>query len=332
MSKSLWVTWERHRRSKELAAEFEADYYPLVYEAKRPLRYFVLSVRTVFLLVKTKPKLVFCQNPSIVLTTLLVLLKSFFCYRLIVDRHSNFKLEHKESSLLKWKVFHFLSEYTIRHADLTIVTNNRLKSICNDSGGSAAVLQDKIPCLTESIKRSPPLFMKKLEKLQVMFVTMFDEDEPIEEMIDAAGLLPNVMFYFTGNYNKKISLSDTENLSDNIILTGFVSDKEYLALMENCSLVVVLTKKDLILNCGAYEAISLNKPLILSDTPTLKSYFKGCALYSKNSKEDIANNIEYALLNCDRLVLEENKEKRKLQESWQVSFENLMLQVAGKSN
>lgn len=327
MSKRLWITWENHRRSKELASEFEADYYPLVYDANRPVRYFVLTFRTIHLLFREKPKIVFCQNPSIVLTALLTILKTIFRFKLIVDRHSNFKIEHKDSPLLKWKVFHLLSRWTIKKADLTIVTNEHLRKICNELGGSSEVLQDKIPDLKIDVDRQPPSFMKNREKTQVMFVTMFDDDEPIKEMVKTGPVLSNYILYFTGKYSKVYSYADLSGLSENIVFTGFIPDTEYLALMENSDLVVVLTKKDLILNCGAYEAISLSKPLILSDTPTLREYFDGCAWFANNNCLDISDKIKYASINSKQLVAIQSERKTKLQNEWRVSFDSIVLKV-----
>lgn len=292
MSKRLWITWENHRRSKELALEFDANYFPLVYEGNYLVRYAVLTARTVALILREKPRTVFCQNPSIVLTTLLILLRMVFCYILIVDRHSNFKFEYEKSPFVKWRIFHFLSRWTVRHADLTIVTNEHLKNVCKTYGGSAAVLQDKIPRFTKDLKRPPPAFMKKKEKTQVMFVTMFDPDEPIDEIVAASKVLSSCVCYLTGNYKKLYTNEKSEELLDfDIIMTGYISDEEYLSLMENSDLVVVLTKKDLILNCGGYEAIGMEKPLILSDTPTLRNYFGSAAKYSKCNADDIESNI-----------------------------------------
>lgn len=321
MSERLWVTWENHRRSEELSSEFCADYVPLIYDAKRPLRYFVLSMKTIFLLLKIRPKIVFCQNPSIVLTALLGFLKPIFRYKLIVDRHSNFKLEYKESMSLKWKTFHFLSNWTIRNSDLTIVTNDYLKKLCEESGGDAVVLQDKIPELFKKVDGNIPDFMSNLDKPQIMFVTMFDPDEPIKEIIEAASSLVDCICYLTGNYNKCYSDKDADKLSRcGVILTGFISNENYLSLMNNSDLVVVLTKKDFILNCGAYEAISLDKPLILSDTPTLRGYFKESAVYSECSASSIECRILEAAGNLELMKDKLVRSKVELKRDWSNKF------------
>ena len=72
--KSVWVTWEDHRRSRELAKAFDASYFPIIFNKNRFIRYPVLSFLTIRWLLIERPDLVFSQNPSIVLSFLLVIL------------------------------------------------------------------------------------------------------------------------------------------------------------------------------------------------------------------------------------------------------------------
>lgn len=324
MSTRIWITWENHRRSKELSSEFDAEYYPLVHAGKRPVRYVILIVKTIHLLLKRRPDVVFCQNPSLILTTILTFCRSAFSYKLIVDRHSNFKLEYADSRSLKWRIFHFLSSWTIKRADLTIVTNEDLQRICNDLGGRSEVLQDKLPNLAAKRKRPPPFFMTDMNKTQVMFVTTFDSDEPIDEITEAAKSLKGCVCYLTGNCRKYFSDEESRSLLNyNVVLTGFVSDDDYLSLMENVDIVVVLTKKDLILNCGAYEAISMDKPLILSDTPTLRRYFERAALYCEPDPLSIKSKILEASHDLNSLIENQAERKGELEGFWNERFKQV---------
>lgn len=324
MSKTLWITWEDHRRSRELAKEFKAFYVPLIFDSNRYLRYPILALRTAAVIFSKRPKVVFCQNPSIILAGILVFLKSLFGYYLVVDRHSNFKLEFVESNSIKWRMFHSLSRFTVRHADLTVVTNQKLKKLCDRIGGQSMVLQDKIPLLRGEEPRQRPSLMKHLHKYQVVAVTTFDSDEPIEEIVAASALSSDFVIYLTGNYRKRYSEEKAKALAEqNVILTGFIPDGDYLALMENSDLVVVLTEKDCILNCGAYEAISFGKPLILSDTPTLKEYFKGAAIYTLNDKENIYNKIEESLRKRQSRAQATTLAKSDLTHDWERRFQSV---------
>lgn len=325
MSNRLWISWEDHRRSRELAKEFGATYHPILLDANRFVRYPILSLITLIHLIKLRPSLLFCQNPSIVLTSLLVIVRPLFRFRLIVDRHSNFKIETIQSPSAKWRIFHFLSRMTIRKADLTIVTNQDLKELCEKIGGRAVVLQDKIPELRAEKPRARPEFMKEPDKPQIMFVTMFDPDEPINEIVEASRRMPEYVCYLTGNYKKvfRSKSPDGEIIGTSTVFTGFVSDEDYLSLMENSDLVVVLTKKDLILNCGAYEAISFDKPLILSNTQTLKDYFGNRAIYTDNNPVDLSFNINYIVSNLSKVGASQRLCSQNIINSWNDRFEDV---------
>ncbi|MDL0429719.1 glycosyltransferase [Marinobacter sp. TBZ242] len=195
-------------------------------------------------------------------------------------------------------------------------------------GGRAAVLQDKIPELRAGKPRARPGFMQELDKPQIMFVTMFDPDEPIDAIIEASRRMPEYVCYLTGNYKKIFrNRSLDENVETSTIFTGFVSDEDYLSLMENSDLVVVLTKKDLILNCGAYEAISFNKPLILSDTATLRDYFNNIAVYTKNDSRNIEESIKCCLAVSDSMVANVIDGKVELKGDWENRFIDINEQI-----
>ena len=145
MKQSVWITWESHRRSKELAKAFGAELITIDYSDASFWRYPLSIIKTIIVLFKKRPNILFVQNPSIILTTLASLLKPVFQYDLIVDRHSNFRFSTMNSSSFKWRVFHMLSKCTVKQADLTIVTVESLKKLVNEWQGRGAILQDKIP-------------------------------------------------------------------------------------------------------------------------------------------------------------------------------------------
>lgn len=319
----IWITWEDHRRSRELANAFNVKYCPLTLNSKRIFRYPYLTYRTILLLLKVRANLIFCQNPSIVLTSILVFFKSIFGYKLIVDRHSNFKFEHENSKKLKWRMFWLLSEFTIKKSDLTIVTNNHLMRFCENFGGRSAVLPDRIPKMTMSDNMSDLIINEN--KINVMFVCTFSSDEPILEILEAAKILgDSYNLYFTGNAKKFLSSKCSGvGLPSNVIFTGFISESDYSFLMSKSDVVLVLTGKEYILNCGAYEAVALGRPLVLSNTETIKSYFYKGVIYVGLTPEDIALGIRNAFKNRDKLLREISELKDELSKSWSMEFESI---------
>ena len=64
----LWIAWEKQRRSTVLSKEFNAKLYQFNNSGK--LRYPIVITKTLFLLIKKRPKILFVQNPSTVLAFL----------------------------------------------------------------------------------------------------------------------------------------------------------------------------------------------------------------------------------------------------------------------
>lgn len=325
-NKKIWITWEDHRRSRELADAFKANYCALLDSRSRYFRYFSLALRTVKLLKKERPNTVFCQNPSIVLTALLCLLKGLFGYYLIVDRHTNFKFNTLKSKRPIWRLFHALSRYTVKTANLTIVTNIYLKELVDSWGGEGVVLQDRLPVLNH-------IGHSKLEgKYNFAFICTFSEDEPYEDIVSLADdISSDIHIYITGNFKKwKKYMHGSVEIPSNVHLEGFLAEESYQALINSVDALIVLTDSDYTLNCGAYEGVSLGKPLVLSDTPTIRNYFTKGVVYTKYDKDSITSAIENAALRIRELSNEIGDLKPELENNWKSKF-NELERILGRS-
>jgi len=281
MADKVWISWERQRRTVELSAFFEADLHLIICDGNFLVRYLKSSFATILVLLKKRPKIFFVQNPSIVLAALAVVLKSLFGYLLIVDRHTNFKFDKRKSNKAKWKIFWCLSNFTLRYADYTIVTNRPLQKIINHIGGNGLVLQDSFPDMTTDAAYELVCESDK----NAVFVCTYADDEPVDEVIEAFSRLgEGYSLYITGNWRKKWNSLD--DLPSNIIATGFLSEDEYKALMKAVDAVIVFTTNDYTLTCGAYESLSLRKPALLSKKKALISYFGNSCKYCDEKSVD----------------------------------------------
>jgi|SRR5690554_34180 len=289
-SKNIWITWEDHRRSRELAKALEANYVAFHQRGSRYIRYPMLGLKTIFFLLYTRPDTVYCQNPSIILTTIVCFLKRVLGYKVIVDRHSNFKFQLIRSKKWKWKIFHLLSRYTIRKADLTIVTNDYLKDYVDSQNGHGFVLPDKLPTLSSAN-------IKPLKgEFNFVFISTFSDDEPIEAVITAMiGMDQSCHLYVTGRYSSYPDIDKLlSNLPTNVTLTGFLSEFDYQSLIASADTLIIITDQEYTLTCGAYEAVALEKPMVLGDTETLRNYFSLGAVYTGTDTVSIMDSLKLA--------------------------------------
>jgi len=300
---SLWVTWEHHRRTIELSRALSIELCELISPRSRALRYLALIARTVRCLVRRRPSLVVVQCPSVVLGLVVAMLKPLLRFTLVADLHNEAVKPFSISSGLYRLVLAFIH----RSADLCIVSNAHLVPIVEAVGGRTFVLPDKLPGLQSRSTVMPN------STRTVVFVCTYAPDEPYREVIEAARLLdPSVTVMVTGDYRRVDALRPP----DNVYLTGFVSERDYIALLQIADAIVDLTSIEDCLVCGAYEAVALAKPLVTSDTAALREYFHRGTVYTKHDRRSLAAAMTDALDNSDRLAAEMRGLRVELSRNW----------------
>lgn len=293
--KKIWITWEGHRRTIQLAADMpDLRLHVLDLEAPRWIRYPALIFRTLGVFFREKPKLVIVQNPSIVLAFFSIMMGVLMGFRVVSDTHND-AIQGPRPFEKRYCWMLPIYAKAQRWADLTIVTNEELSKVVLAYGGRPFTLPDRLP----RFENPTPIELKG--KHNVVFICTFADDEPYAEVINAGHLIdPSTYLYVTGPY-ERAPASLISSAPANVIFTGFLPDKKYIDLLFSCDVVMDLTRLENCLVCGAYEAVSLGKPLILSDTNQLRRYFHKGAIYTRNHAGDIANAIEYAKFHLDSL-------------------------------
>lgn len=315
--RKMWVSWERQRRSIVLSKEVDAKFHEILTRRSGVVRYVNCGHQTVRAVLREKPHILFVQNPSMVLAFMACLMK-LFCTNLIVvvDRHSNFS---NSTNPLIGSFLRFLSDTTIRMADLTIVTNVFLRELVDSLGGKGFVLEDRIPELsfTEEYRLKGTF--------NILFVCSFSIDEPVEAIIDAARRIdPCIHIYISGNHNKIKDRSLVDNLPENISLIGYVPDQVYFNYLHSVDAVIVLTDSEHTLTCGAYEGVAAGKPLILSNKRDLIGYFRKGVVPTENDGISLSHAIRGVVSDCDRLRQEIAELRLELAWDWKEKFKGLV--------
>ena len=171
-----------------------------------------------------------------------------------------------------------------RYAYLTIVTNDNLKYYIERRKGRAVVIRDPLPEFDLKISKRARSPVNGKSKICIACVYMA-ADEPYLEAISGAVKLP-------GHVQVSITSRLPENLEcdqpESITLTGFIDEKSYAGILASSHMVMLLTSREGCLNRGAYEAVALNKPMILADTAVIRSYFNKGVVYSELSDDQYA--------------------------------------------
>jgi glycosyltransferase involved in cell wall biosynthesis len=134
--------------------------------------------------------------------------------------------------------------------------------------------------------------------------------------------------YITGKL-KKNRLNGLA-VPDNVILTDFLSEPDYIKLLSSSDAIVVLTNTDNCMVCGAYEAVALGKPLILSNKKVLRDYFFQGVIFTENNPQHLAEAIMRAIAEKTSLEADIKDLKAVLEQSWAEQSEALYEKLHGK--
>lgn len=267
----LAISWEDHRRMRELCDWLGTPLEVMPTSQRGLRRYLSLSILTLKTLSRRRPRAVFLQNPSLILAVLVLVTRRLFgIRRVVMDAHNEAVTPFTHAY---WPIT-TLTRFALRNADATVVTNAALARIVEDAGGHPLVLPDRIPTPPVQEQRTSPNAV-----CTVMVVATFAADEPIADIVAAAARLgPGFEFSVTGN-SKKCPAVIRDSLPANVRLTGFLPEHDYWELMARSDVILDLTLKPDCLVCGAYEALALGKPMVLTGNDASKDLFGKFAVF-----------------------------------------------------
>jgi glycosyltransferase involved in cell wall biosynthesis len=325
--KSVFIVWTNlSPRAETMAAELKLDgQVGFLYEDRlkgrwlTPLRYLVQAWKTWLLLERERPEVVFVQSPPIFAPLVVAVWcqlrgktgssgqRAFYA----IDSHTSTFNSRKWSWALP--LLYLLS----RGAAVTIVASEAAQEMLQNWKVRSLFLIDGLPVLSPDSNT-----IGSQGEWRVAVISSFYSDEPVAEVFAAARLMPQVTFYFSGN-SERLAASMRAQKPENVILTGFLPDSAYASLLNHVQGLVVLTKEPNILNCGAYEAITMGKPAILSDWPQMRRYFTRGFVYVNNTPEAIAAGIKKLLSQQSLLIPEILAMRSELVAKRQPKFEEL---------
>ncbi|MFO0754190.1 MAG: glycosyltransferase family 4 protein [Thermodesulfovibrionales bacterium] len=322
--RKVWITWETQRRNDSMSRHLNARLYRFDIRRSRLLRYVISLGKTVRVLLRERPGLLFVQNPSLVLALFGVSYGRLFGIPVIVDAHNAGVFPFGGQK--RWA--NRMTRWLFSGAAFTIVSNERLAEYVRQKGGRPVALPDPLPELGGCGEK------RGLRgRVNVLFICSWAADEPYREVIRAAELLEkDVVIHITGSSRGREGRAGG-SLPPNVVLTGYLSEEDFVGMLQSCDVVLDLTTREDCLVCGAYEATAAEKPLIVSDTKALRDFFCKGTLYADNTPEDLAEKIREAAQDRERLAGEIRELKRERLADWEErkrEFERLLQEKIGE--
>ena len=314
--KIMTLAWQRyHRRTELLAQHLGATAHFVAYGQRgrlwqAPLRYPLQFIRSVWLLLRERPEAVLVQNPPIFSVLVVYLYALVTGARFAIDSHTGAFVSPR------WRWSLRLHRFLSRRAVTTIVHNN-----------DQAVLVREWQCPYCVIAYTPgddtigePYPLNGA--FNVVVISSFSEDEPLDVIFAAARSLPDVMFYVTGNPDRARPKLLAQK-PDNCQFTGFIPDAQFLGLLQGADAVIDLTTRDHTLLMGGFEAVAAGTPLITSDWPVLRDYFSLGTVHVSNTVEGIRDGVQQMRQHQEELQGEMALLREQLQDTWQHEFQQL---------
>jgi len=296
MTPAVALAWCRFQpRTRALAgalggeAHFVAPGPAGGWPASLPLRYLRSAVATWRLLERTRPAVVIAISPPVFAPLVALAWCRHRSRPLVIDCHTG----ALHSGRWGWAlpVHRFLAR---RAAAVTLHTEEAAQEVTG-WGVRGLLLPDDLP-------EGASLRATRGEgRPRVVVAGSLDSREPVEAAFSAAALTPDVEWRFTGD-PAGLSKRLRSQAPPNVVLTGWLDYDRFLDEIASADLVAAFSTDSGIMNRAAFEALGLEKALVLSDLPGLRSRFAAAAVFTANQPQAMAAAVRQAL--ADRALLE----------------------------
>ncbi|MCH7973373.1 MAG: glycosyltransferase [Bacteroidetes bacterium] len=314
-NRKIWITWHYSARSRNLASYLNLPIFEEMIVKNTLIRHLVSSIWTVKILIVQRPTIIFIQLSFLLLLFCAIYkIIRFNKVVIVADCHTK-ALRRKAKGPLN-KIFWPLKKFCFKTVNLSIISNTGMEKDIKILHCNYIILPDKIPEIVYKKQSNK-------KKKYCVYISSFAVDEPFEEIFEVAEILnPEINIFWTGKQNrtKKEGFIIPENLN----FTGYMKFDEYYKLIANADCLLALTYEDDCLQSGAYEALSVQVPMVISDSKALRDYFSESAIYTDHNPINIANNIQKAIENCIKFQKNEIEIKNLRNEEFKFQVDKLI--------
>lgn len=297
-----WVPFQRRSVSMQEHFDYELEFIAISFKNRllRPFEYVIKSVKTLGLFFMRRPQVVWCQLPPTVLLYL------SYLYKTLLKRNAIIIADCHNATFRKpWITLPGIVSL-LNSCALVLVHSEQVAQQATALG-----IRPDLVCLLEDppsvIERSPEVVVSRevtsYDHPWVLCPCSFNQDEPIEALIEAARLAPDITFVITGKPSRAKGIHDLSNLPSNVVLSGFLPLKQFDDLLLSTDVILGLTKLDGIQLSAAVEAVSAGIPMVLSNTTLLKKlFYKGAIYVDSDVSDSIAQGVQQAIASHENLT------------------------------
>lgn len=261
--------------------------------------YWSLYRRTRDLLRQRRPRVLWMQLPPMPLLWAALRHRQAVdpCMKLVADCHNaTFKP--------RWALLPF-GVSLLKRCDLVVVHNAAVTRLAREHGVPQELLfeLEDVPALTTGRCVAVPEWLRGLPRPWIVFPGSFSTDEPVAQLLAAARDHPQWTFVMTGAVaNARRHRHDLRAAPGNVVMPGYLDPVEFDRLLSVCDLMLALTREDGVQLSACNEALGFGKPMVVSDTPLLRSLFsQGALMVDSRSSASLGRGIAAALARLPEL-------------------------------
>jgi glycosyltransferase involved in cell wall biosynthesis len=264
------------------------------HKALIPVRYLNNAVRTLWYLLRRRPRAVIIQSPPVPAAALVVTWARIARVPVVIDTHpASFALP---GDLAFHSLMRPLLASLVPRAAACIVTTPELAEYVSRWNGSALVVHEAPMVWSNTVQPRDCSAGRRL-----LFVCTFAPDEPFMEVLAAARELPDVTFCITGDERRRPAEAQRA-APPNVEWVGYLGPDEYLSALLSADVVMTLTNRPESVQRSAHEAIDALRPLVVTNWPHVGELFPHAVLVD-NDAASIRRGIEEAFELCSELSL-----------------------------
>ena len=238
------------------------------------VRYPIQAARTLARVITKRPRNVIVTNPPFVAALWLNLFARPLGYRVWVDAHSGAFNDPR------WTRFSMLNYWVLRHSRGVILATERLAGPLRERDVEIVVVN--YPGVEIKSRRDGA-------DGGLVATLGYKFDEPVRELLEAAGRFPHISLFLTGNAPSELRALAPPNCT----FTGWLDREAYDDLLSGARGVVCLTTREETMQTGAYEALQFALPVMLSGTAALRDIFnRGVVFVDEHDPDTLAAGLE----------------------------------------
>ena len=281
-----------------------------------PLRYLLSALRTLAYLIRRRPRAVAIQSPPQPAAALVALWARLARVPLVLDTHpANFETEgihHLMQPLLR---------AVVPLANCCIVTTERLGEQITRWGGRPIVLHEApMPWADRATPRPAG------PASSVIFICTFAPDEPLDAVLQAAALRPEITFRITGDL-RRLAQEVRDRAPANVEWLGYLGPADYEQALRDADVVMSLSERSDSVPRSAHEAVDALRPVVLTDVDHMHPLFP-YAVWVANAPEPIAAGVADAIARVDELTAHAEEARAAQWQRWDRQLAQLRSMIA----